>query len=86
MHEPAPPPSRRSVRRHHKARKKTWVRRVLPHFFLGDREPPPRRVGMYADTPKPCSCWMCGNPRRYLNEPPIQERRAAPGIDEEWEG
>jgi hypothetical protein len=22
-----------------------------------------------------CSCWMCGNPRRYHGEPTVQERR-----------
>ncbi|WP_169980233.1 hypothetical protein [Tautonia rosea] len=24
-----------------------------------------------------CSCWMCGNPRRWLGERTLQERRAA---------
>ncbi len=24
----------------------------------------------------PCSCWMCGNPRRYFGERSLQERRA----------
>lgn len=28
------------------------------------------------DTPTPCSCWMCGNPRRHFGEKTIQERRA----------
>lgn len=27
------------------------------------------------DTPAPCSCWMCGNPRKYFNERTIQEKR-----------
>jgi hypothetical protein len=22
-----------------------------------------------------CSCWMCGNPRKYRGEPTIQERK-----------
>ena len=26
-------------------------------------------------TPTPCSCWMCGNPRRYFGEGTVQERR-----------
>lgn len=23
----------------------------------------------------PCSCWMCGNPRKFFDEPTIQEKR-----------
>jgi len=26
------------------------------------------------DTPTPCSCWMCGNPRKYSGEKTKQER------------
>ena len=26
-------------------------------------------------TPTPCSCWMCGNPRRYFGQMTIQEKR-----------
>ncbi|KFI24206.1 hypothetical protein CG51_18560 [Haematobacter missouriensis] len=29
-----------------------------------------------ANNLKVCSCWMCGNPRRYSGEMTIQERRA----------
>lgn len=65
---------KRALRRHHASRRKAWVRRNLPHYLLDPHEPPPRRVGLYANTPKVCSCWMCGNPRRYLNEPTLQER------------
>ena len=25
-------------------------------------------------TPKPCSCWMCGNPRKYFKELSIHEK------------
>ena len=28
-------------------------------------------------TPTPCSCWMCGNPRKWFKQPTIQERRFA---------
>jgi hypothetical protein len=31
---------------------------------------------MYSKTPKVCSCFMCGNPRRFFGELTIQERRA----------
>lgn len=30
----------------------------------------------YAGLSTPCSCWMCGNPRRHLGERSMQERRA----------
>jgi hypothetical protein len=35
-----------------------------------------KALGKVIDTPTPCSCWMCGNPRRYFNEATLQERRA----------
>lgn len=28
------------------------------------------------ETPKPCSCFMCGNPRKWFGEKTVQERRA----------
>jgi hypothetical protein len=40
-----------------------------------------RRKGIVASTPAVCSCWMCGNPRKYDNERTIQERRAMQDID-----
>jgi hypothetical protein len=49
--------------------------RALSHYFLAAPDIEPRRVGMYARTPKPCSCWMCGNPRRHHGEPTLRERR-----------
>ena len=42
----------------------------------------PRRIGASAHTPKPCSCYMCGNPRKYFRDLTMQERRA-PEVD--WE-
>ncbi|MFP3941396.1 MAG: hypothetical protein ACLF0P_13945 [Thermoanaerobaculia bacterium] len=68
------PPPKRALRRHHAARKKAWVRRTLRHRFLAPEDLSPRRVGLYAETPKVCSCWMCGNPRRHLGEVTLRER------------
>ena len=49
--------------RHHAARVK--ANRKLYHF-----------KGKTAyKTPAPCSCWMCGNPRKWFKTPTIQERR-----------
>lgn len=38
-----------------------WKDRTLKHI---------RKTGT------PCSCASCGNPRKYFNEPTIQEKRA----------
>jgi len=59
----------RAIRRAHaerlkRARRKWWGRE------LDDKE-----NSRVIDTPTPCSCWMCGNPRRYFSERTIQERR-----------
>ena len=32
-----------------------------------------RRVVRMADNPKSCSCWMCGNPRKWYNALTKQE-------------
>jgi hypothetical protein len=32
-------------------------------------------IGIAIDTPKSCSCAMCGNPRTYYGDRTIQERR-----------
>ncbi len=34
-----------------------------------------RTVGVLAHTRTLCSCWMCGNPRRYTKEVPLAEMR-----------
>lgn len=52
----------RALRRHHwqrvkNNRKKYWT--VFPH------EESPKRLGIITTTPCICSCWMCGNPRKY---------------------
>jgi len=48
-----------------RARRKWWGRTLSP-----------KELGEVAKTPTPCSCYMCGNPRKHWSEPPIQERRA----------
>ena len=34
-----------------------------------------KQLSKLARTSTPCSCFMCGNPRKYFNEETIQERR-----------
>jgi hypothetical protein len=71
-----PESQKRALRRYHAQRKKAWVRRTLRHYFMERHALPARRVGMYSKTPKICSCFMCGNPRRFHGELTIQEHRA----------
>jgi hypothetical protein len=40
------------------------------------------RVPKLYRTPTPCSCWMCGNPRKFLGERTVQERRAMQEVEE----
>ena len=47
----------RALRRHHTARLKHKRRHDL--HFAG------MPLGMHVQTPARCSCWMCGNPRRF---------------------
>ena len=40
-----------------------------------------KQIGSVVDTPTPCSCWMCGNPRKKLfssnsERLTVQERKA----------
>lgn len=41
----------------------------------------PVQRGIAAHSPKRCSCWMCGNPRKYSGERTIQEKRQAQRTD-----
>ena len=63
-------PNKRSIRRHHRQRIiNKWIRRKK---LLGDRlgwGTPNRLV----ETHTPCSCSMCGNPRKWFNKPTRQE-------------
>jgi hypothetical protein len=59
----------RSLRRHHYQRLKDKRK----NYFGGSLSD--LQAAMLASTATPCSCFMCGNPRRYLNERSIQERR-----------
>ena len=35
-----------------------------------------RFIGIHARSPKVCSCYMCGNPRKIYGQKTVQERRA----------
>jgi hypothetical protein len=59
----------RSERRHHierlkKNRKIHWGRKLNK-----------AELGLVVNTPTPCSCPACGNPRRHFGKKTIQERK-----------
>lgn len=58
--------SKRALRRNQKAKVKAKARRIYPHD----------RAAKAADYLAVCSCWMCGNPRKWYGEPTLQERKA----------
>ncbi len=66
----------RALRRHHLARIK-HKRQNYSGGYIKSLPPAEqaRRLGVIAHTAALCSCWMCGNPRRYGDGPTIQERR-----------
>ncbi|RUL89142.1 hypothetical protein [Tautonia sociabilis] len=71
-----PPANRgRAARRHHRSRMIERARRALRFLGMSDRERDTFARKAH-DHLASCSCWMCGNPRRFLGEPTIQERRA----------
>lgn len=60
---------KRAERRHHLKRMKAKARRIAAVNGW------PRIAERFYDVRTPCSCWMCGNPRRYLGEVTMQERK-----------
>jgi len=66
----------RALRRHHLARiKHRWHAAVASRSMAGKPADAVRVAGLRAATGTPCSCWMCGNPRKYFGEASLQERR-----------
>lgn len=63
---------KRALRQHHAARLKAARR-----FHWGrDIRHDAKSLGKVVDTPCPCSCWMCGNPRRHFKKRTRRERAA----------
>jgi hypothetical protein len=68
------PASKRAARRHHLSRLKQKVRDYYGGWSNNaDRKE--RVLGILAHTRTVCSCWMCGNPRRYQHELSFPELR-----------
>jgi len=62
----------RGIRRHHLQRLKKA--RAFDHAIGESRQGDSVALGRHVNTPAKCSCWMCGNPRRYFDEKSRQER------------
>lgn len=59
--------SKRALRRHHRER----LKHARKHYWLGLETA--RQQGIAVNTPRPCSCWMCGNARRHFGYRTRQE-------------
>lgn len=64
--------SSRSLRRHHIRR----VRRNRASDINNDHSRYDHVLNIRTHTACTCSCWMCGNPRKYFNQKTIQEKSA----------
>lgn len=70
-------PTGRALRRHHAARLKRRQCKRNAGWLCGlSDEFKRKKTGILLHTPKVCSCFMCGNPRKYLGEPTLQEESA----------
>ena len=58
------------MRRHH--RKRLMNNRKYHHLGL-ERVNDPVRCAKYVSTPTPCSCYACGNPRKWWKQKTRQE-------------
>lgn len=72
---------KRALRRHHKFRMRRRAAFVRNHIWaIGEIFPYLGNGNCWAvrngDNIKACSCWMCGNPRRYFNTLTRQEQLA----------
>jgi hypothetical protein len=63
---------KRARRRHHRARMVARAFRMARAWDWSIETP--QRM---ADNMAKCSCWMCGNPRKWGGEPLMAERRQA---------
>lgn len=76
--------SKRAERRHHYQRLKR--KRITNNYWCryhGDWSK--SQLGISVNTPKPCSCEMCGNPRRHFRESTLSERKSIHSMKEEIE-
>lgn len=64
----------RAERRHHNERVKHKFYKSLLQMDWYDKEDAIHRAHFY-DTRHPCSCYMCGNPRKAWKDKTMQEKK-----------
>ena len=68
----------RADRRHHHERMLDRVKGfhwLKQKFWNGSEEEREKHLRKMAETRHPCSCHMCGNPRRMFKEETLQEKK-----------
>jgi len=63
----------RAFRRFQELKKKLWVQKVFAKHRARDLTD--ADIGVFAHTPHLCSCYMCGNPRKWWDQKTIQEKK-----------
>ena len=63
----------RAFRRFQELKKKKWVQKIFSKYRMHDLTE--TDIGAYAHSPKGCSCFMCGNPRKWWNDKTVQEKK-----------
>ena len=61
----------RAFRRFQEFKKKKWVQKVFAKWRPLDET----SIGIHAHTPHLCSCYACGNPRKWWDQKTIQEKK-----------
>lgn len=69
-----------SIRRHHRDR----LKHKRAGHFGGNAGSSARTLGKVASTAAPCSCVICGNPRKFFGELTMQERRLSARASDEY--
>lgn len=68
----------RAFRRDAENRKKNWAKKTFDKYYHDGMNDV--HVGIRAHSPKKCSCFMCGNPRKHFKQKTIQEKKHL-GVD-----
>lgn len=70
----------RAIRRHHRNRLRN--NRKDYHGGLRNRKNPEMIMSFYVNTPTPCSCTMCGNPRKWFKYKTLSEMKCEDSTSE----
>ena len=77
----------RGLRRHNLEKFKRRCQKLIKNTLAVDSENLANNekfVGKLFQTRKMCSCFMCGNPRKYFNEKTVKERRQEQKFSSVW--